>query len=657
MGISINGPSGIDTAYIIDSLITLEHDSKIKPMESRKSAYQLQIDAYTKLQSFITDIGSKAFALNSLNSFNIYKQTSSNDMLATLTGGVGANEGSYSLQVFQLARQEKMISKDGLITSQTATLSSLGISTGTITIDGVGIEIGATDTINDLRTKINTATKSDGTKIAVTASVLKISDTDFRLTLTAKNTGAEGISYQGQGLVDLGILAVADGQKGNVAQALTSADDVNAAFAALASGQVIEYAGTDRSGYAVANTFVKTATSTIGDFLKQINDTYHGMVDVSVDGTGKLVLTDKQGGTSRLAMTSLKLGGIDHAMSITTVGDEGAGVLMTGQNAYFSVDGVFSNSKTDAAEGFITGVTINLKKANPAETVQLSLNRDLDAVTDKVQKLIDAFNALVKFGKQATAYADPDDKNAKKGDLAGDMTVNNIITQFRAEFQRQFNLLGGSYRNLLSLGIKTDAQTGELTMDQDAFKKALEMNFDDVTQLFTAKTVSDNNAVSFGRSSDKTAAGTYTLKESDDHQRILAQLAGTSEWIESDVREGDIVSFSSGALEGLMLTAPAGSIPAGTTSTFTFSKGLTDYLKQLTDNMNDSTSGLIYLHQQSLRKSIDYAASRIDTLQAQIDRYRERLTKQFSDMEQQLQTLKSQSSKMLSTLGYSTSSS
>lgn len=340
MGISVNGPSGIDTKTIIDSLVSIEQQ-KVAKIQSEKKAYQVKIDAYSKLKSFLSDIRTKANALGTASSFDIFKSTSSNDKAVTIKGGAGSVDGRYDVRVFQLATNEKMISTDNRLTSQTESLSSQGIGVGTISVDGVEIEIDADDTLQDLRSKINNATKTDGTKLDVSASVLKISDTNYRLVLNSKNSGSEGIQYRdvsGSTLQDLGIIADAAGNKGNVQQSIRSADDIASAFNSVAAGESITFTGADHNGNSIQSTFIKSADSTIDDFLAHVENSYFGTVDASVDGTGNLILTDKTAGTSKLAMTSFTTGTVSHTMSIATAGDEGAGVLSTGKDSYFSIE-------------------------------------------------------------------------------------------------------------------------------------------------------------------------------------------------------------------------------------------------------------------------------------------------------------------------------
>jgi Flagellar capping protein len=657
-GISINGPSGIDTASLVDQLTALEQQ-KVTTVQTQKDKYQVQIDAYSKLKSTLATIKTAATALNSASAFDVFKSDSSNSDIVTLKGDIGAVEGQYELSVFQLAGSEKMVSKDNFITSQSASLSSQGVTVGDISIDGTAISIDANDTVQDLRMKINNATDAQGNKLNVSASVLKISDSNYRLVLTAKNTGTTGAAYKdvtGSTFQNLGIITDAQGDKGNTAQVIQSQDDIQTAFDALAAGASIQYSGVDHNGNTVTSTYYKaTATTSISDFLAQVNKTFHGMANATVETDGKLTLTDSVQGSSQLAITSLSIGGVAHTASTLTAGSEGAGVLTLGKDAYFSLDGLTLKSATNDADGYISGVTIQLHKASPTTTVQTTVSRDLDAVQKKVQAVLDAYNALSTFASDNTKMADPSNTASKSGDLAGDMTVSSIVTQVRSQLMQSFNLFGGSYNTLTMIGVKSDAQTGEMSIDQTQFTKALTNNFDEVEHIFVTTGISDNKNITLGRNTKTTQSGMYTLNEPDaEHFNI--QLAGDPTWYTSDSRNGDIITFSSGPAQGLSITAPSGTIGTSNSATFTFSKGLGDRLSELVDNFNDSNSGLIATHQNSLQDQMKDADSRITMLQTRVNDYHDGLVKQFAAMEQALSTMKSQYAQMASALGLSTTS-
>jgi flagellar capping protein FliD len=662
MGITINGPSGIDTASLIDQLVALEQD-KVTTVSSKKTTYQLQIDGYSKIKSYLADLAAKAKALNSPSSFDIFKSSSSDDSSVTVKGGVGAIAASYDLSVFHLAKTEKMISKDGQITSQTAALSSFGVTTGDISIAGTTITITATDTIQDLRMKINNATDSNGNKLGVTASVLKMSATNFRLVLSAKDTGAAGIEYKDLGgastLKDLGIITTVGGDKGNTSQALASQNDFKTVFDGLAAGATVEYSGIDHDGNKVTNTFVKTTAGTsVDDFLAQVKATYHNMVDATIDvGTGKLIISDKVAGSSQLSLGTLSAGGAAQTMTATQSGKEGAGVLSAGSDAYFSLDGLYMNSASNNPDTIIAGVTLQFHKASVINSTTVSMERDVEGVQKKVQDLLDSYNTLLKYGNDARKLPDlsATDKTsaaAKGGDLPGDMTVQSIIDQVRNTLKTQFGFFGGTVTSITMAGVKSDAQTGEMSIDSTMFEKALSKNFDEFERMFVTTGISDNKTVALGRSTNTTQSGKYTLRETDAFH-LQIQLTTDSTWYTSDARTGDIVTFSDGPAKGLTITSPVG-VLGGVDTAFTFSRGLGDKLGDIVDLINDPASGTITTHQDSLRTMIKHTEDRVTKMQTSVDDYRIRLQKQFAAMEQALQNMKSQYAKMASALGLTT---
>jgi flagellar hook-associated protein 2 len=661
MGITINGPSGIDTASLIDQLVALEQD-KVTTVTNKITTYQTQISDYSKLKSLVSDIAAKAKSLSIATNFDLFKSSSSDDSFVTISGGSGATEASYDISVFHLAKSEKMISKDSLVASQTAALSSYGITTGDISINGTTINITATDTIQDLRMKINNATDAQGSKLGVTASVLKLSDTNFRLVLSASETGANGVTYKdlngGMTLTGLGIITDIAGGKGNTTQTVATNGDFKTMFDALAAGTAITYAGVDHDGNQVTNTFVKTAAGTsVDDFLAQVKTTFHSMADATIDtGTGKLVLTDAIGGTSQLAISSLNAGGAAQAVSVTQSGTNGAGVLSAGSNSYFQLEGLLMNNESNKPDDIIKGMTLEFHAASTTKTTTVSLERDVDGLQKKVTELVDAYNTLLTWSNSATKLADPGATKgsdaAKGGSLPGDMTVKNVVSQVRNELNSQFNLFGGTITNLTMIGFKSDAQTGQVSIDSAAFKKAVTKNFDEFERLFVTSGISDNKTVIYGRSTNTTGSGKYTIRESDAlHMEI--QVTGATAWYTSDARMGDVVTFSDGPAKGLSITAAAG-VLGGLDASFTFSKGLSDKLSQLADSITNSSSGTITNHVNSLNSLITSTNTRVTRMQTSVDNYRVRLQKQFSAMEQALQTMKQQYAKMASALGLTT---
>jgi flagellar capping protein FliD len=552
-----------------------------------------------------------------------------------------------------------LISADGKISSQSQKLSDFGVSPGTFSINGVEIVLADTDTIQDLRAKINKAVDVNGKPTGVTATVLKISDTNYRLVLTNSETGSTGAQYKdlldGTVLQSLGIIKNAVGDKGIVKQTLQSADNLKIAFDTLADNSSISFSGTDPNGKAVTGSFVKTTGSTIQDLTAAMANTFHGLVSVSVnDIDGTMAVTDGIGGTSKLAITSFTMGAGSYTFSMTNTGQSDATVLSLGKDAYYELDGLNLKSIKNSASGAVSGVTLNFHKVSYEETVSIKLERDYDGIIKTINTMTNSYNALDRYVNSSTKYGTKNKDGSvatKGGDLAGDSTIRSILSQFREEFHRNLDITGiKKYSSLADIGMKTNTKSGELETDATALRSALENNFDDVVSMFVTKRFTNNPKISIGTYGSDTEDGIYSLTEEPDltQYRIQRTTPASPDTYLSDIRQEDVLSFSTGPTKGLFITAPAGSGAA----TFTFSNGLAGHLDSLVNKLTNSTDGIVALRQKSLGDQKSRIEERVIILKGKVEQYQTRLIRQFATMEQTLNQLNSQSSNMLSQLGY-----
>jgi flagellar hook-associated protein 2 len=86
------------------------------------------------------------------------------------------------------------------------------------------------------------------------------------------------------------------------------------------NGDVITYSGTKRNGLQFSGSYIVDTTQTVGDLLSGIEGEFDDGVTASLDGAGKLIITDKQVGDSRIAFTlnTSAIAGLDFGTVITT---------------------------------------------------------------------------------------------------------------------------------------------------------------------------------------------------------------------------------------------------------------------------------------------------------------------------------------------------
>ncbi len=171
--------SGIDTASIVDQLVSLE-SRPISLLKSRQSAIKSQISALGDIVSRLSALETAAKSLAS-DGVLAAKTTSTNDAF-TATPGQGALAGRYSVRVDQLARAAKW--RSGAFTGADATVAGgdLTLAVGT---DSFKITIAAGTTLADVAFQI----RQSGAPVS--AQVLTGKDGAY-LSVTTRDTGYTG---------------------------------------------------------------------------------------------------------------------------------------------------------------------------------------------------------------------------------------------------------------------------------------------------------------------------------------------------------------------------------------------------------------------------------------------------------------------------------
>lgn len=196
--------SGIDTNALVTALTT----AKALPATQKQTqitANQAKITAYTSLktalqtlQTSLDTLRNPTFGSSTTNAFGgrspflsvTNGKTVSNYLGVATTNG--APIGNYSLQVDQLATAEtdqstSFSDRTSSVVNASGSNTSGQFAAGTFQINGVNITLNQGSSLNNVASAIN----AQSTNSNVTASIIQISPTDFRLQLTSKKTGSD----------------------------------------------------------------------------------------------------------------------------------------------------------------------------------------------------------------------------------------------------------------------------------------------------------------------------------------------------------------------------------------------------------------------------------------------------------------------------------
>jgi len=490
-GITFTGlGSGIDTEALIQKLIAIEKRPLLQ-LHLQQTQLQSKLDTMHKYRSLLNALQKASIALNSKSAFQTMKGTSSNTNVATITAGSGSSEGTYHLKVFTIAQANKIAT-----TGQSSATSALGLS-GVFLVNGKAIDVVSSDSLTSIASKINNA------NAGVVASIINGGVGNVYLTMTAQKTGAKNalvLSDVGGGNVldSLGVLSGTASIRDPIPNGAKSMafSDSNTPIGTLLGISVPP--GTIAINGVPIN--IDFASDSLSSIASKINN-------AGVNFSAEIVKQNIEGETKYfLQITGLPtLNFTDGNHMLENLGilqrDYGNEILPA-QDATFELDGIpFSNSSNTIYD-VIPNSTITLldgDPANPLETT-LTIQRNTGEVVEKLQSLVQSYNAIVEFLKTATSF---DKETLETGILFGDASVLQTQNLLLDSILDPPDGQSGIFKNLMAIGISFD-NDGKMILDSAAFENALSANTANVISLFTEIGTIDDPYIEFISAGPKT---------------------------------------------------------------------------------------------------------------------------------------------------------
>jgi flagellar hook-associated protein 2 len=207
-----------------------------------------------------------------------------------------------------------------------------------------------------------------------------------------------------------------------------------------------------------------TSTSKVKATVLKVSDTSYQLVLTGTD-TGKSILTTTTSGTA--------LSGL----GIADASNNPLHELQAVKDAIFSVDGVQLTRDSNTVSDAIDGVTFYLYAATTSgASVNVEVSADYTTIQEKIQALVDAYNAYRDFvvAQQATAT---DGTAAETAVLFGNSTLRATNT---AVMNALNTAIGDS--NMALLGLSFDA-SNYLELDTTTLQDSLLSNIDEIKSL------------------------------------------------------------------------------------------------------------------------------------------------------------------------------
>jgi len=217
------------------------------------------------------------------------------------------------------------------------------------------------------------------------------------------------------------------------------------------------------------------ATTTLSSLKDSINSSGADVFASIVNTTEgyRLVVAGKTTGASRaVSFTEGDTLGLDL--------DVPANTFQASSDATLVVDGVLNiSSESNTISDAIEGVTLDLRKANVGEQVEISIERDTEAQAESVQEFLDSYNDVISFIDSQTRTT----TIGQRGPLINNPTMLGVKRQLQRVLQSTV-ATGGDYTSAVNIGISTNA-SGRLELDKESLTDALATDFEGALSIFT----------------------------------------------------------------------------------------------------------------------------------------------------------------------------
>jgi flagellar hook-associated protein 2 len=213
-GITFSGlGSGLDTDSIITQLTDIER-RPITLIQNRQAGLARQKAVIQQINTGLLALKDKAAGLADESLFNIVKVNTSDSEKVSVSATNEATAGTFNVEVQKLAQARSLSSRSFSTSDESLNLE------GEFVVNGTGIDLATSDSLFDIRDRINSA------EAGVNAQILTVADGDNRLIITAEEVGGSGFDLRDASasdvLQDLGLTSSVEAVKNSFADGARS---------------------------------------------------------------------------------------------------------------------------------------------------------------------------------------------------------------------------------------------------------------------------------------------------------------------------------------------------------------------------------------------------------------------------------------------------
>jgi len=565
--------SGITTQQVITALLA-SYQIPITNLTDEQLGFKQKAADYRQISTDLQSMLNAANALSQRSSWNLATATSSDTSVATALASPGAQTGSLTFTVTQLAQANVLASSSG-VSSKTAVVtsaSSLLLATGATALGFASLKASSGLPSGVLAMKV-TQSSAGGTVTGSSAltGITKITPTTSKLTLTvdgtlytlnlkpgtyspsglvtAIDTAAKGAgapltaSVTGSGVLELtttvqgaaatvtvsggsalSALKLATGQSGSGISAVVTVAGVKTTLTTLTAGGAVtlKAPGTSTITATLASSpgpggaLVSAGTARIARVSTGNGSLTQVVNEINASGLAATASAVKTSTGSYILQVAADDTGTANAVSVTSTAFSGSPLgalktIETAQTATVTVGSSGGYKETSSTDSFANLIAGTTVTVASTGTTTVTVAPDATGEAQKVTALVTAANAVLADIQKYAGYT-----TSKKvgGPLMGSAVLGDIRSQVLSTFATTAG--SSSLADLSAAGV-TLTKTGKVAFTKTTFVTAYKKDPQAVASLFAQggtfqpATTADSGLVSFAFAGTPTPAGTYTV--------------------------------------------------------------------------------------------------------------------------------------------------
>lgn len=580
----VNGlVSGITTPKVIDALLEA-YQQPITNLQEKQTSLNAEAADYRTIATALQAIQTAAQALNTKSQWDLATATSSNQSVASAVAGAGAQTGSLTFTVDQLAQANVLASSGGVASESEVVTpsSSILVATGA---PGIGF--------SDLTAGTGLANGSYTISVTQSSAAAAVTGRPLGASITVGPTATLSVSVNGGPVQTLKIAGGTYASVSTLATAIDNAAKVQGVALQAAAGPTGELVlSTDRQGATAAvevaggtaltslglsagqSATGTDAVVTVGGTRTTLSSITPGAeVTLGAPGGGSIKATLAappavgtalvRSGTARAADVSVgngSLGAVVSAINGAGLRASASAVQLASGNFILQVSADNTGTQgavTIGAAAFTGSPLGTLETISSAQDAKVSIGGangyTLSSATDTFTNLLAGTTVTVGAPGQATVTVSPDATGEASrvatlvtavnktlaeiqkyagyttstktgGPLMGDAVITDLRQQLLSTFASATGT--SSLGNLTSVGISLN-KTGTLSFTRGKFVSAFDTDPSEVANLFSqggtynASSAASPGDVSFAFAGTQTIAGSYAVAVSHSATQAL----------------------------------------------------------------------------------------------------------------------------------------